>query len=187
MSVGLELNMDVIRSLDEANEVSAVRLVRKRQIAKVGDIFRLSPLENVFLWGRLIKRSNFFGLNAPFNLVYIYDAIGPERPRPELLSPSNLIIGACVVNNLGWARGYWEIVASEPVRPIDILDRHLFIRYRGTGSPHDFDTVDENGKIVKTQIADIRVLSQSGIGNFNLIDWQLRAILRDRQILPNQV
>jgi transposase-like protein len=29
-----------------------------------------------------------------------------------------------VVNNLGWSRGYWEIVASEPVKPADMLDHH---------------------------------------------------------------
>ena len=52
--------MDVLKSLNEANEVSAVRLVNKRQTAKVGDIFRLSPFSGVFLWGRLIKRSRFF-------------------------------------------------------------------------------------------------------------------------------
>ena len=126
--------MDVLKSLNEANEVSAVRLVNKRQTAKVGDIFRLSPFSGVFLWGRLIKRSRFFGLDALFNLIYIYDAFGPERPRPELLSPSNLILGPSVVNNLGWARGYWEIVASEPILPIHVLDQHLFVRFRGTGS-----------------------------------------------------
>ena len=178
--------MDVLKSLNEANEVSAVRLVNKRQTAKVGDIFRLSPFSGVFLWGRLIKRSRFFGLDALFNLIYIYDAFGPERPRPELPSPSNLILGPSVVNNLGWARGYWEIVASEPILPIDVLDQHLFVRFRGTGSPPDYDIVEENGKITKTRYADIRGLAQSGFGNFNLLDWQLKEILRDRKVIPDE-
>jgi hypothetical protein len=98
--------MTKLKSIEEANEVSAVRLVRKRQRAKVGDIFRLSPLKDIFLWGRLIKRAKFFGLDAEFNLVHIYDAIGQDRPANDLLSPQNLIMGPSVVNNLGWARGY---------------------------------------------------------------------------------
>ena len=38
----------------------------------------------------------------------------------------NLIIGRSVVNNLGWVRGYWEIIASDR-RPADIRDTHLFV------------------------------------------------------------
>ncbi len=142
--------MTKLKSLEEANEVSAVRLVSKRQKAKVGDIFRLSPCDGIFLWGRLIKRAKFFGLDADSNLVYIYDAIGPVRPSVNLLSPQNLIIGPSVVNNLGWARGYWEIVASEPVKPTDFLDNHFFIRYHGI-STRDYDIVDEQGRTVRCE------------------------------------
>jgi len=38
--------MNKLKNLEEANEVSAVRLVSKRQKAKVGDVFRLSPLNH---------------------------------------------------------------------------------------------------------------------------------------------
>jgi hypothetical protein len=89
--------MTKLRSLEEANEISAVRLVTKRQSAKVGDIFRLCPRDGILLWGRFIKRSKFFGVDAEFNLVYIYDAIGQDRPSPALLSPQNLIIAPSVV------------------------------------------------------------------------------------------
>jgi len=176
--------MPDFKSLEEANEVSAVRLVSKRQRAKVGDIFRLSPLEGIFLWGRLIKRAKFFGVNTEFNLVYIYDAIGPDRPSPSLLSPGNLIIGPSVVNDLGWARGYWEIVASESLDPVDILDRHLFIRYHGTGSARDYDIVDEQGHTVSFSNVQESRLAQSGFGNFNSIDWKLRSVLRERGLIP---
>ena len=175
--------MTKLNSLEDANAVSAVRLVSKRQRAKVGDIFRLSPIQEIFLWGRLIKKANFFGLNADFNLVYIYDVVGEDRPSPDLLCPQNLIIGPSVVNNLGWARGYWEIVASEPVRPTDMLERHYFIRYHGTGSTRDYDVVDEKGRKVRSPQVQISKIAQSGFGNFNLIDWQLRAILRDRGLI----
>jgi Immunity protein 26 len=175
--------MTELSSLEEANEVSAVRLVSKRQRAKVGDIFRLSPCNGVFLWGRLIKRAKFFGVDADFNLVYIYDATGPVRPSSELLSPQNLIIGPSVVNNLGWARGYWEIVSSEPVKPTDVLDHHFFIRYHGTGSTRDYDIVDEQGRRVRSPKVQTSKLAQSGFGNFNSMDWQLRSILRGRGLL----
>jgi hypothetical protein len=172
-----------LRSLEEANEVSAVRLVSKRQRAKVGDIFRLSPSDGVFLWGRLVKRAKFFGLDADFNLVYIYDAISPHRPSPDVLSPRNLIIGPSVVNNLGWVRGYWEIVASEPLKPSDVLDRHLFVRFHGTGSNRDYDIVDEQGRMVRFPKVQSSKLAQSGFGNFNSIDWKLRDILRERGVI----
>src|SRR5712692_3260516 len=134
------------RTLEEANEVTAVRLTEKRRYAKVGDLFRLSPYADVFLWGRLIKRARLFGDDFEANLVFIYDVISCERPRPEVLIPSNLIIGPAVVNNLGWVRGYWEIMASQPLRPGDTREEHLFVRYRGTGSPTDDDLVDEDGR-----------------------------------------
>jgi hypothetical protein len=172
-----------LKSIEEANEVSAVRLVSKRQRAKVGDIFRSSPVADIFLWGRLILRAKFFGIDAELSLVYIYDAIGKSRPSAEMLSPQNLIIGPSVVNNLGWSRGYWEIVASEPVMSADTLDHHNFIRYHGTGSTCDYDIVDERGKIVRSPKVQISKSAQSGFGNFNLIDWQIRAILQERGLI----
>ena len=66
--------MRVLKSMEEANECTAIRLTYKRQRAKVGDIFRLSPAVGVFLWGRLIKKASFFGLGFELNLVYVYDA-----------------------------------------------------------------------------------------------------------------
>ena len=43
--------MRSIRTMEEANEVTAVRLTEKRRFAKVGDLFRLSPQADVFyLW-----------------------------------------------------------------------------------------------------------------------------------------
>ena len=175
--------MNKLESLEEANAISAVRLVNKRQKTKVGDIFRLSPREGLFLWGRLIKKAKFFGLDADFNLVYIFDAISSVQPSPDLLSPRNLIIGPSVVNNLGWSRGYWEIVSSEALKPTDILANHFFIRFHGTGSKHDFDIVDEQGREVRSPKLQATKLAQSGLGNFNSIDWQLREILHDRGLM----
>jgi hypothetical protein len=118
------------------------------------------------------------------NLVYIYDAISPERPKPEALAPSNLIIGPSVVNNLGWVRGYWEIMASQPLGPADKREEHLFVRYRGTGSPADYDLVDENGRVVVNRAVDPRSLGQSGYSNFNYVDWLVRGILEARDVIP---
>lgn len=178
--------MSELRSLKEANEVSAVRRVSKRQRAKVGDIFRLSPRSGILLWGRLIKRAKFFGLDAESSLVYIYDAIGPDRPSCDVLSPQNLIIGPSVVNNLGWARGYWKIVASEPVTHADMLDHHFFISYRDfreNVSPRPYEIVDEQGRRVRSAEAATSKLGECGFRNFNYIDWQLNAILRERGLI----
>jgi len=59
--------------IDEANEMTPVRLTGKRRDAKIGDIFRLSPQAGVYLWGRLIKKARFLGDGFGANLVYIYD------------------------------------------------------------------------------------------------------------------
>jgi Immunity protein 26 len=177
--------MQVLKSMEEANDCTAIRLTEKRQRAKVGDIFRLSPALGVFVWGRLIKKARFFGLEFDLNLVYLYDAVGFDRPAPDALVPSNLILGPSVVNNLGFSRGYWEIMASEPVKPSDVLNRHLFVRFKGTGRLDDYELVDEARlKVhIKHSQAD-KFLAQSGIGNYNLIDWQVQEILRMRGVLP---
>jgi hypothetical protein len=135
--------------MEEANDCTAIRLTEKRQRAKVGDIFRLSPALDVFVWGRLIKKARFFNLDFDLNLVCVYDAVGSDRPAPDALVPSNLIVGPAVVNNLGFSRGYWEIMASEPVKASGVLNKHLFVRFKGTGRPDDYDLVDEAG--VKVQ------------------------------------
>jgi Immunity protein 26 len=176
--------MRSIRTLEEANEVTAGRLTQKRRFAKVGDLFRLSPYDGIFLWGRLIKKAKFFGNDVEMNLVYIYDAISGEEPKPEVLSPSNLFIGPSVVNNLGWVRGYWEIMASPPLRPSDIREKHMFIRSWGTGSPADYDLVDEDGRVVVDLTVDPGALSESGYSNFNHIDWLVRGILEERGLIP---
>jgi hypothetical protein len=175
--------MRSIRTMEEANEVTAVRLTEKRRFAKVGDVFRLSPHADVFLWGRLIKKARFFGDDFEANLVYIYDVVSNERPTPDVLTPSNLIIGPSVVNNLGWVRGYWETMASQPPRPSDVREKHVFVRYRGTG-PADYDLVGEDGRVVVNDAVDPRSLSQSGYSNFNHIDWLVRGILQARGIIP---
>jgi len=170
--------------MEQANECTAIRLTEKRQRAKVGDLFRLSPVYGIFLWGRLIKKARFFGLSFDLDLVYIYDAMGSERPASKALVPSNLILGPSVVNNLGFSRGYWEIMGSGPVTASDTLDRHMFVKFKGNGRPDDYELVDEAGAKVniKHSLAD-KSLAQSGIGNYNLIDWRVQEILRRRGVL----
>jgi hypothetical protein len=176
--------MKKITSLEEANEVSAIRLTEVRRRPKAGDLFRLSPSAGIYLWGRLVKRGHFFGLKADFNLVYIYDVISEKRPDTELLKPSNLIIGPCVVNNLGWSRGYWQVIGCEPLTKEDRFARHLFVRFRGFGGPENHDIVDESGNVVKGLLPNWRLLGQSGFGSFNSVDWNVRNVLESRGILP---
>jgi len=101
--------MRTIQTIEEARAISAVRLTHQRRFGQVGDLFRLSPKTGIFLWGRLIKRARFFGHEFESKLVYVYDVIGRERPEPELLSPSNLIIGPRVGS---WLLGNYGIGAA---------------------------------------------------------------------------
>jgi hypothetical protein len=176
--------MRVLKNMAEAKECTAVRLTEKRQRAKVGDLFRLSPAVGIFLWRRLVKRAKFFGLDFELNLVYVYDDMSSERPAPEALSPGNLIIGPSVVNNLGFSRGYWQIMSSEPVTAADVLT-HLFMRFKGNGRPDDYDLVDEMGAKVRLKHSQAdKLVAQSGVGNYNSIDWRIQGILQSRGVLP---
>jgi hypothetical protein len=76
-------------------------------------------------------------------------------------------------------------MSSEPVRAADVLEAHLFVRFKGTGRADDYELVDEAGAKVhiKHSKADT-LLAQSGIGNYNLIDWRIQEILRARGVLP---
>jgi hypothetical protein len=89
-----------------------------------------------------------------------------------------------VVNNLGWVRGYWQIIASEKLKPEDVLEEHRFVRFRGNGNPDDYELVDESGQVVSGRVTNPRALSQSGFGNFNSIDWKVREILQERGLIP---
>jgi hypothetical protein len=72
-------------------------------------------------------------------------------------------------------------VGSEPVTATDTLDRHLFVRFKGTGRPDDYELVDEAGANVRIKHSPAdKLLGQSGIGNYNLIDWRVQDILRSR-------
>ena len=84
------------------------------------------------------------------------------------------------MNNLGWVRGYWEIMASRPLTLEDVRDRHLFVRYHGSGSVADYDLVDENAGVVVDRTVDPKSLGQSGYSNFNYIDWLVRDKLEAR-------
>lgn len=171
--------MKKIESLEQANEISAVRLTEKRQMAKVGDIFRYSPEAGVYGWGRLIQRGHFFAMKLDLNLVYIYDAWGERKPDDDRLSPANLLIGPVVVNNLGWSRGYWELVDHAPIVVKDVQRRHVFIQFGGSG-PKDFIYVDGTGSRVLWPRVERRLISQSGVGNFNSVNWAVREILEER-------
>ena len=145
--------------------ISAIRLTTKRRFAKPGDIFRLSPAQDLFLWGRVIQQGEFFGARS-VSLVYIFDMISPTLPPQSALSPKHLIIGPIVVNNLGWVRGYWEIVASRPLDAGDVLDRHLFKSPLGVPPHVQWEIVDERDSPVSLQGVDPEALSLAGIGNF---------------------
>jgi hypothetical protein len=69
---------------------------------------------------------------------------------------------------LNFSRGYWQIMSSEPVTAADMLDTHLFVRFKGAGRPNDYDLVDEAGAKVRVKHSQaVLLLAQSGIGNYN--------------------
>ena len=58
---------------------------------------------------------------------------------------------------------------------------------KGTGRPDDYDLVNEAGAKVHVERSQAdTLLAQSGIGNYNLIDWRIQEILRSRGVFPSQ-
>jgi len=72
---------------------------------------------------------------------------------------------------------------SHLVAPENVRDRHLFVRYHGTGSLADHDLVDENGRVVVDGSVDPATLGPCGYSNFNHIDWLVTGILEERGII----
>jgi hypothetical protein len=78
-------------------------------------------------------------------------------------------------------------MSSEPVTATDVLNTHLFVKFKGNGRPDDYDLVDEVGAKVRVKHSEAdTLLAQSGIGNYNLIDWRIQEVLQSRGVFPSQ-
>ena len=158
---------------EDPDRITAVRLTRKRQKARVGDVFRLSPAKGVVLWGRVVKQGAFFGVEGAFHLVHVYDSMSERMPAPSEMNSGNLLIPPQVVNNLGFSRGYWEIVANVPSSEEEAAARKQLFQ-KGFGLPGE-RIVDAEGNPVQSD-RDVATLPRAAFGNFNSVDERVRIV-----------
>lgn len=99
---------------------------RRRQ--RVGDLFTLRPTSGPYLFGRVVRTDANAGGFPSSNLIYIFrvESDRPEPPDRAELNPSNLLVPPIMTNRLPWSRGYFQTIASWPIRPGEALARHCF-------------------------------------------------------------
>ena len=105
-------------------------LKRSNRLPSPGDVFRLSPADGVFLFGRVVQ-SDLPRERAPMPgayLVYLYRHRWCEGdpPRPDDLRPGALLLPPLFINRMPWTKGYFETVATWPLTASDVLERHCF-------------------------------------------------------------
>ncbi|NJC85784.1 hypothetical protein HC030_25010, partial [Planosporangium mesophilum] len=99
-----------------------------------GDIFVVGLPDETYIFGRVI-RVDIPEECAPTprsNLIYIYrHRCRSKVPELAQLTPDRLLVPPLFTNRLGWSRGYFETVASQPLTPADLLPVHCFRTWTG--------------------------------------------------------
>lgn len=109
-------------------------LKRSRGSISRGDIFVMQLCSGDFLFGRVID-ADIPRERAPMpavHLIYIYrDQFATQEPKLESLRPERLLIPPVFTNRLGWTKGYFETVATQPIASADLLRQHCFRTWNG--------------------------------------------------------
>jgi hypothetical protein len=94
-----------------------------------GDVFALSPLEGLFIFGRVI-RADLPREQAPMPgayLIYVYrhrsDVMRPSRSE---LHPGALLLPPLYINRMPWTKGYFQTVDNWPLAGDDLVAQHCF-------------------------------------------------------------
>jgi hypothetical protein len=105
-----------------------------RKAPRAGDLFRLSPQDGRYLFGRVISTEAVAGPMTGLNLIYIYR---PERgadedaPGDEELTTGALLVPPIMTNRLPWSRGFFETIDRRQLGERDRLRVHTFRDSRG--------------------------------------------------------
>jgi immunity protein 26 of polymorphic toxin system len=115
---------------DEPN----LRLLRpSRTKLRPGDLFALSPLDDLFLFGRVISTEATVGPISGLNLIYIYNVkrTSADPPHRDTLTADRLLVPPMMINRLPWSRGYFTNVAHDDPTTVHMLPQHCFRDSRG--------------------------------------------------------
>ncbi len=108
-----------------------------------GDVFTLSPLDGLFIFGRVI-RADLPRERAPMPgayLIYVYrhrsDDMQPDRAE---LRPDALLLPPLFINRMPWTKGYFQNVANWPLTDDALVAQHCFLSAgRGRYFDEDFN------------------------------------------------
>jgi len=81
-----------------------------------------------FLYGRVISTTAVIVPMTGCILIYIYAARSADKNLVPELYRSQLLIPPMMTNKLPWSKGYFELIASGPLNPMDRLPQHCFAR-----------------------------------------------------------
>lgn len=111
-------------------ELEVISPYRKKLLP--GDLFAMKFDEDFYMHGRIINTEAFWtpsGRDAGLaNLIYIYDRIATHLEDYDVaeLDPSRLLVSPIMTNRLGWSRGYFFVVTNLPLKPEELLAKHVF-------------------------------------------------------------
>lgn len=102
-------------------------LKKSRRAIEPGDVFAMLPPDGAFLFGRVIAGDASVGPMTGLVLIYLYSVRSDTKDPPlSELTPDRLLVPPIVTNRLPWSKGYFQRVASAPLRDADKLEHHCF-------------------------------------------------------------
>ena len=155
--------------------MNAVKLtLSNRRKVKIGDIFKVAITQDVNYFGLVIDQGTFFGIDGNFHLIGIFNISHQDAPAADevTINASELILQA-VVNNLGFSRGYWEVIRNQPIPAYLKKLPHLFYSPPFMNRPGR--VVGRDGSEINYE-GDPKKLPIAAIGNFNTVHQQLLTV-----------
>jgi hypothetical protein len=122
-------------------------LKRSNKKPLAGDVFALSPLEGLFIFGRVIRADLEEPAPMPgAYLIYVYRHRSDDmRPSRSELHPGALLLPPLYINRMPWTKGYFQTVDNWPLAGDDLVAQHCFLSVSwGPASPDRYFDEDYN-------------------------------------------
>jgi hypothetical protein len=107
---------------DVFNELIVMKASRKKP--KVGDIFVVQPLHEIYYYGHVVDTNiqnptNLFINGMCLIFMYKYKSNEPILPSAMDLEGSGLLFAPTVINYKGWTKGYYLTVGNIPIEQME--------------------------------------------------------------------
>lgn len=149
LSLGVREKLDALRNMNPKDYQLRV-IKRTRNVPQDGDVFILSPQENVFFYGKVLKSNIKHIGNDTFidgkNLIFIFKS-KTQEPNLSNYKPNydNLLIQPAIVDRSYWTRGFFYTISNEPSNEFEKSLDYGFYKTR-TGEYYKEDGVKMDHK-----------------------------------------